>query len=572
MLSFLRYWIRHVIFWTENRNVPHYRSLFNTLPIGFGGVGPRRGIITDHRPEPGGPFGGEGRIMRRTVPLTLVLLAILVWPARPLAADDGREARWDLLHRGYVRQYVDECLDRRDQPGWDLEDEVDLAMGYWWLMAEDFNSRAAQDQLFDAVERGIDRCRDAIETNGCPPARKALLGNLITMAGQVQVARGRYLSAARRAREGKGMLEEVRRANPEIGDTYFSLGLYLYYADLSSPLVRSLQRLLFFPPGDKRLGLFYLEKAALESRRFGPMARVALATIYSSEEKRHSHALSHLRTLRRQYPENPLFLSLTAEALSILGDHAAARELLDEADDRVARGVPPYLPRHQNAFVLIRAQVDLNSFILDAAHRNFTRVLDGGDSGLSWVRPMAAHGLARLHVISGDEEAFEALLRRMSKMDENGRHRKRAKRLPARLAGQGYISDLHPVFRHWCAGRLQPAENRLRHLLEIKGNMSLFAYLLGEVLLQRGQPEAAMEQFRAFLGQGKHAMPWAAGWSLIRLGDIQAAAGDLDAARHWYRRAESRAGFKEHHAATHRLDLLARQEARRRHLAAERNP
>jgi len=504
--------------------------------------------------------------MRRTALLTMVLILMTaVWPARTATGGEEREARWDLLHRGFTRQYIDECLARRDQAGWGLEDEADLAMGYWWLMAEDFNKRSVQDQLHGTVQRGIERCRGAIGTNGCPPEQKALLGNLITMAGQVQVARGKYLSAARRARQGKGMLEEVRKSNPEIGDTYFSLGLYLYYADLSSPLVRSLQRILFFPPGDARLGIFYLEKAVLESRRFGPMARVALAVIYADDEKRHGHALSHLRTLRRQYPENPLFLSLTAEALSKLGDHAAARELLDEADDRVARGVPPYLPHHRDAFILIRAQVDLNSFSLDAAHRNFTRVLDGEGDGLSWVRPQAAYGLARLHLISGDREAYEALLDRMARMDENDSTRKRTKRLPGRLAGQGYIADLQPVFRHWCAGRLEPAENRLRHLLQIKGNMSLFAYLLGEVLLQRGESEEAMEQYRAFLGQGRHAMPWAAGWSLIRIGDIQAAAGDLDSARHSYRRAESRAEFREQHVATHRLDLLARREARQRH-------
>ncbi len=500
----------------------------------------------------------------RTGRILLILLVFFIsagaWASE--TADEEREARWQLLHRGFIRQYIDECLERRDQPGWSLEDETDLAMGYWWLMAEDFGEPSVQDQLFTVVERGIGYCRSSLTEENCPPEYKSLMGNLITMAGQVQVARGNYLSAARHAREGQKLLDGVRQTNPEIADTYFSLGLYLYYADLSSALVRSLQRLLFFPPGDSRLGLLYLEKAALQSKRFGPMARVALATIYSNGEDRHNHALSHLRTLRRQYPENPLFLSLTIKALSELGALDQARELLDEADDKVARGVAPYLEYHHNVFRILRAELELKNYSLHTAYENLLLVMENDGSGPIWVQPVAAYSLARLHLLSGDVDAYSAILRSVQRGDESGRHRKRIKKLPQRLNDDGYGPDLYPVFRNWIAGDLDAALQHLDLLRQIKGNSGLLSYLLGELYLQRGEPGNARTGFRDYLSLGSGINQWAAGWCLIRLGDIEAGSGDLDAAKHYYRQAESREEFSDSFVAAHRLELLARKETR----------
>jgi tetratricopeptide (TPR) repeat protein len=501
---------------------------------------------------------GSSRIL---LPLLVFIISAGVWAAG--AVDEEREARWQLLHRGFTRQYIEECLVRRERPGWSLEDETDLAMGYWWLMAEDFGEPTVQDQLFTVVQRGISYCRRTMDENNLPPQYESLIGNLITMAGQVQVARGNYLSAARHAREGQKLLDRVRQTNPEIADTYFSLGLYLYYADLSSPLVRSLQRLLFFPPGNSRLGLLYLEKAALQSKRFGPMARVALATIYSNGEKQHSNALSHLRTLRRQYPENPLFLSLTVKVLSELGDLDRARELLEEADKKVSNGVLPFTEYHRNVFRVLRAELELEDYALDTAYENLILVMENDESGPIWVQPVAAYSLARLYLLSGNESAYSAVLSKVHRGDDSGRHRKRIKKLPRRLLDDGYIPDLHPVFRYWIAGDLDLALQHLDRLRQIKGNTGLLSFLLGELHLQRGEPGKARDGFRDYLSLGSGVNPWVAGWCLIRLGDIEAGRGDFDAASRYYRQAESREEFSDSFVAVYRIELLARKEARR---------
>jgi tetratricopeptide (TPR) repeat protein len=383
------------------------------------------------------------------------------------------------------------------------------------------------------------------------------MGNLLIMAGQVQAARGSYFSAARFAREGYRMLDAVRQSTPEIPDTYFALGLYLYYVDLSSPLVRSLQRLLFFPPGDSRLGLRYLERAARESRRFGPMAQVALAAIYAADRGRLDLALAHLRTLREAYPENPFVLRFTIEVLTELGDVTRARNLLDEGEALSKREGFAFAAWHRDVFALLRARLDEDDFRLHRAVGALDVLVSGEGNRPGWVRPAAASSLARISLLAGDEKRYRELLRAPWSEGHDGRYRRRMKRLPERLVREGYDRDLHQVFRHWIAGDLDGARERLQRLREIRGDRGRVPYLLGEIHRLQGNVEGAEEAYRAVLAQGAAAPPGAAGWSLVRLGDLHAGRGDREGARRCYLRALQSEGFAEHRVAGYRLDTMA---------------
>lgn len=513
------------------------------------------------RSESSGDIRGEA-VMRgwRIAARLFLVLALLAGGAHIRAAneaDGGREKRWEQLCRGEVFRYLDACRAGRGRPGWGLEDEVDLAMGHWWLLAADYRNPEIQDRFHAALERGIDDHREELRRPDSSPEHRALMGNLLIVAGQVQAARGSYFSAAGHAREGYRMLEAVRQCNPEIAETYFALGLYLYYVDLSSPLVRSLQRLLFFPPGDTRLGLRYLEKTARESRRFGPMARVALAAIYATDRGRLDLALDHLRTLRHAYPENPFLLRFTIEVLTDLGDYDRARELLDDAEELSRREDFAFAAWHRDVYAFLRARLDADDFRLDRAAGTLDVLVSGEGNRPGWVRPAAAGSLARLSLLAGDERRYRELLRAPWSEGHDGSYRRRMKRLPERLAREGYDQDLHQVFRHWISADLDGARERLRRLREMRGDRGRVPYLLGEIHRLQGNVEGAEEAYRAVLAQGAAAPIGAAGWSLVRLGDLHAGRGDRDAARRCYLRALELEGFAEHRVAGHRLRTMA---------------
>jgi len=496
----------------------------------------------------------------RIVALLFLVPALLASAGVSRAAmvmDGDREERWEPLHRGLVHQCIEAGIAGRGGPGWGLEDEVDLAMGFWWLLAADYHNPEIQDRFYAVLKRGIETCREDLRRQGAPPEHRALMGNLLIMAGQVQAARGHYLSAAGYAREGYHILDAVLQSNPEIVDTRFALGLYLYYVDLSSPLVRSLQRLLFFPPGDARLGLRYLEETARNSRRFGPMARVSLAAVHVADQGRLDLALAQLRTLRRSYPENPFFLRFSIELLSDLGDFNRARELLDEADSLAARGASSFHRWHRDVFTLLRGRLNENDFRLDRAAPALEGLVSSDRDRPVWVRPAAASSLARLSLLSGNDRRYRELLRAPWSRDADGRYHRRMKRLPERLEREGYGPDLHQVFRCWIEGDLDGARERIAQLRDLRGDRGRLPFLLAEVLRLQGDSDGAEEAYFAVLAQGEEAPPGAAGWSLVRLGDLHAAKGERGAAHRFYLRALELDGFSEHRVAGHRLSTLA---------------
>jgi hypothetical protein len=115
--------------------------------------------------------------------------------------------------------------------------------------------------------------------------------------------------------EGKRMraaLVEAMEADPELApDSLMGLGVYNYYADVLSPLVKLFRFFLRIPGGDREKGLKQLQTASQEARLLAPEARYGLARILGGREGRHTEALALLEGLERQYSANALF-SLTA--------------------------------------------------------------------------------------------------------------------------------------------------------------------------------------------------------------------------------------------------------------------
>lgn len=126
----------------------------------------------------------------------------------------------------------------------------------------------------------------------------------------------------RSGREGKQMRQSLLRAVAQDSalqaDADAGLGLYDYYADVLSPLIKFVRFFLLIPGGDRKRGLEELRNAAEHAVLVGPEARYELAKIYSLHEHRPAEALTLFRTLADHYPENALFsLSAALQAESI---------------------------------------------------------------------------------------------------------------------------------------------------------------------------------------------------------------------------------------------------------------
>lgn len=131
------------------------------------------------------------------------------------------------------------------------------------------------------------------------------------------------------AHAGVKAREHLLRAvqlDPNLADAYTGLGLYNYYVDTLSTIVKALRFFLGIPGGSKREGIRQLETAIAKGELTAVEARFYLAKNLRTYDQNYEQALRLVEPLVREYPRNPLFLLLQANLEAELGrrERAAA--------------------------------------------------------------------------------------------------------------------------------------------------------------------------------------------------------------------------------------------------------
>ena len=151
--------------------------------------------------------------------------------------------------------------------------------------------------------------------------------------------RGQYLAAAR---DGKRIHDALRLAislDPSLGDAYFGLGLYHYYAAIAPRAARILSMLMFLPGGDRAGGLKEMEQTRSKGILLRGEADYQLHLIYLWYERQPATALRLIEALRSRYPMNPtLHLRLAEVQSSYIRDHRAALQTYRAMLDAVRAG------------------------------------------------------------------------------------------------------------------------------------------------------------------------------------------------------------------------------------------
>ena len=146
-------------------------------------------------------------------------------------------------------------------------------------------------------------------------------GTRVLLRGQ----RGQYLAAAR---DGKRIHDSLRLAislDPSLGDAYFGLGLYHYYAAIAPRAARILSMLMFLPGGDRAGGLREMEQTRAKGLLLRGEADYQLHLIYLWYERQPLTALRLIEGLRSRYPTNPVFYIRLADVqANYIRNHQAA--------------------------------------------------------------------------------------------------------------------------------------------------------------------------------------------------------------------------------------------------------
>ncbi len=290
-------------------------------------------------------------------PALLFLLILAATPAPAFAqlrvAEEAR-AGLDLLYQGDIPRAV--ALFRTlqaQQPEHPLGYLLEANALWWerWCSSLDMKPegwvdaapglRLPLDTQYAALVKTAERRAEALRRRAPRAAESHFyLGMVYAMEGSLHALRRENRAVASAGKKMRAALLRAHELDPELTDALFGLGLYNYYVDTLSPLVKLLRVLLFIPGGDKKVGLEQLTHAAERGMLVATEARFWLAKNLRNHDRDFARARAEFDWLARHYPQNPVFPLLVAGVAAKQGDSAAAVRSYERVR-QLARGNSP---------------------------------------------------------------------------------------------------------------------------------------------------------------------------------------------------------------------------------------
>jgi hypothetical protein len=138
-------------------------------------------------------------------------------------------------------------------------------------------------------------------------------------------------NVARVAVKGRAEMLRALELDPQMADATAVLGVYNYYVDTLSGIVKVLRVLMGIPGGTKEDGVKQLEVGMNQGVLMGVDARFILARVLRQYDFKYEQALSIAEPLNMRYPRSPIFMLLVGNLHAELGHNAKASEFFRAA-------------------------------------------------------------------------------------------------------------------------------------------------------------------------------------------------------------------------------------------------
>jgi len=162
---------------------------------------------------------------------------------------------------------------------------------------------------------------------------RVLLGMGYALKVRVYGLRGENRNAARAGVSARAQMLRALELDPQMADATGAVGIYNYYVDTLSPIVKLLRFFMGIPGGDKVKGVEQIEIGMNQGTLLAVDARFILARALRQYDRKYEEALFIAQPLVDRYPRNPLFLLLTGNLNAELGRNAKAAEYLQATQE-----------------------------------------------------------------------------------------------------------------------------------------------------------------------------------------------------------------------------------------------
>jgi len=182
------------------------------------------------------------------------------------------------------------------------------AMIDWWEILIDLKNDSKDEIFYDKIEETIDFCEDILDDD--PNNIDALFfkGGALGFRGRLLAIREDFFNAALDGKDALPLVYQVYDLDTTNVDAQLGFGIYNYYAAVipeQFPFVKPL--MIFFPEGDKNLGLKYLENVSINGKYAKIESEYFLEMLYFRYENNYQKAGLYANDLLMQFPNNPIF-------------------------------------------------------------------------------------------------------------------------------------------------------------------------------------------------------------------------------------------------------------------------
>jgi tetratricopeptide (TPR) repeat protein len=191
--------------------------------------------------------------------------------------------------------------------------------------------RDPQDEVFLALTDKVIHLAESQISRSDSAEMQVSAGIGWALKVRVYGLRGENRNAAHAGVNARAEMLRALQLDPQMADATAALGVYNYYVDTLSPVVKLLRIFMGIPGGNKEEGIKQMEVGMNQGVYLAVDARFILARSLRTYDQKYEQALAIAEPLVARYPQNPIFQILLGNLNAELGRKEKASEYLHEA-------------------------------------------------------------------------------------------------------------------------------------------------------------------------------------------------------------------------------------------------
>ncbi len=251
------------------------------------------------------------------------------------------------------------------------------AMIVWWKIMLDTKNESYDDLFVEKLDDVIEMCDSILDNDPDNVDAMFFKGGSLGFRGRLYALRKEWFNAALDGKEALPLVYRVYEVDPTNEEVKLGFGIYNYYATAipeKYPFIKPV--MIFFPEGDKELGIRQLKEVAEKAKYAKIEARFFLLTLYYQFEENFDEALHYAKILVTDFPDNPTFQRYYGRIYVKKGDYKNASVVFGDILKKCRAGFKGYTEKvEREAVYYLGVKYDIDKK-LDSALVMFRRCVE----------------------------------------------------------------------------------------------------------------------------------------------------------------------------------------------------